>query len=128
MHYREKYHKLKTKLANKVRKKILKRDNYRCQACGFPLDLEVAHITDATLFVKYYGLEDGLKESFREDNLVTLCKSCHRSYHMVQKGLHVNDEIFYRARKVYHLFAKKRYERGYWFIPKHGMKRRIRIY
>jgi len=128
MSYRERYYKLKSKLAKKVRRKILERDNWRCQVCKSPFNLEVAHITDATLFVKYYGLEDGLKESFREDNLITLCKSCHRAYHMVQKGLYVGNKISSRAEKVYHLFAKKRYERGYWFIPKHGMKRRIRIY
>ncbi len=55
---------------NDIRKKILERDNFTCQKCGFneiPSDLEIHHIKP-----KIFEGED------ISDNLVILCSICHR--------------------------------------------------
>lgn len=50
---------------------ILHRDNYKCQCCGKKnTRLEVHHI----LYVCHGGTD-------REDNLITLCESCHKKIH-----------------------------------------------
>lgn len=54
------------------RRQIIERDNGRCQECGFDQNLHVHHITPLS--------EGG--EPFDENNLVTLCQSCHlNAYH-----------------------------------------------
>lgn len=60
----------------KLRMKIIKRDRYRCRACGrspsenVDIELEVHHI-------RPWG-EGGLTE---EENLITLCATCHNGLH-----------------------------------------------
>lgn len=51
---------------NKLRKKILERDNNQCVLCGFNEGLEVHHM---------HALYLGGKST--EDNLITLCEQCH---------------------------------------------------
>jgi len=50
-----------------LRKKVLKRDNFRCRLCGYAF-LEVHHI-------------DRNPENNNLDNLVTLCRKCHFEIH-----------------------------------------------
>ena len=50
-----------------LRKLILKRDNYRCSECGYGY-LEVHHI-------------DGDRLNNNPENLITLCRRCHRKAH-----------------------------------------------
>ena len=54
--------------------KILERDNYTCKKCGSKEHLHVHHIYPRRIF-KSLELVD--------DNLITLCGSCHQSYHAV---------------------------------------------
>ena len=61
-----------------VREAAIQRDNERCQACGvtrdeYHMDLDVHHITPFRKF-------DSHEEANRPDNLVALCRACHRQY------------------------------------------------
>jgi 5-methylcytosine-specific restriction endonuclease McrA len=53
-----------------LRKRVLRRDRWRCQFCGSMTNLEVHH----QQFRSHSG-ED------QEDNLITLCTNCHFSIH-----------------------------------------------
>jgi len=53
-----------------LRQKILERDGWRCQACGSMQNLQVHH----QRFRSHSGGD-------REDNLITLCGSCHEGIH-----------------------------------------------
>lgn len=50
-----------------LRSQRLKIDNYKCQRCGRPFDLQVHHL--------YYPLVLGTEDPYRD--LVTLCDTCH---------------------------------------------------
>jgi 5-methylcytosine-specific restriction endonuclease McrA len=52
------------------REKILRRDGWRCQRCGSMANLEVHH----QQFRSHSGPD-------HEDNLITLCNSCHSAQH-----------------------------------------------
>lgn len=52
---------------------IKKRDNYTCQDCGSFSKLEVHHL-------KYKG--DLLPWLYEDEELITLCKKCHKSWHL----------------------------------------------
>jgi len=54
----------------KLRQQILRRDNWRCQSCGAMSNLEVHH--------KQFRSQRGQDS---EENLITLCVSCHASRH-----------------------------------------------
>ena len=54
----------------KLRQEVLRRDGWRCQSCGAMSNLEVHH----QQFRSHSG-EDS------EQNLVTLCNSCHADLH-----------------------------------------------
>jgi 5-methylcytosine-specific restriction endonuclease McrA len=49
-----------------LRRKVLKRDGWRCQYCGSMQNLQVHH----RQFRNQLGADE-------EDNLITLCKGCH---------------------------------------------------
>jgi len=79
------YRKLKAELSAPWREQILARDSGACRSCGATeapdLLLHLAHITSAQAFNRYYGYPDGLRLSFRDDNLVMLCGYCHNAEH-----------------------------------------------
>jgi 5-methylcytosine-specific restriction endonuclease McrA len=54
----------------RLRKQILKRDDWRCQSCGAMTNLEVHH----TEFRSHSGPDS-------EENLITLCAACHAREH-----------------------------------------------
>ena len=53
-----------------LRQQVLRRDNWRCQSCGTMSNLEVRH--------REYRSHSGVDS---EENLITLCASCHSSVH-----------------------------------------------
>jgi ATP-dependent DNA helicase RecQ len=53
-----------------LRQLVLRRDGWRCQSCGTMLNLEVHH--------KQFRSHSGHDS---EENLITLCASCHTSVH-----------------------------------------------
>lgn len=54
-----------------LRDKMVERDNGRCQECGFDENLHVHHIEPLS--------EGG--DPYNPDNLITLCRTCHRGKH-----------------------------------------------
>ena len=71
--YKKNLHKLsslarhKHGFTNKLKQEIKNRDSNTCQECGKTDDLEVHHI-------------DGNRLNNDPENLLTLCKKCHRKY------------------------------------------------
>ena len=61
---------LKPRNYEELREEVLRRDGWRCQACGSMRNLEVHH--------QKYRSHSG---EDRADNLITLCNACHRSAH-----------------------------------------------
>jgi 5-methylcytosine-specific restriction endonuclease McrA len=60
----------------RLRKEILARDNWQCQACGCLKNLDVHHLRRRS------ALGEDL-----ETNLITLCRECHQVLHgCLQKG------------------------------------------
>jgi len=55
---------------DRVKKAVLERDQYKCRECGSTKDLEVHHMR---LWIK-------VKEH-KEEDLITLCYTCHRNHH-----------------------------------------------
>jgi 5-methylcytosine-specific restriction endonuclease McrA len=53
-----------------LRQQILRRDGWRCQACGTMSNLEVHHRE----FRSRWGADS-------EENLITLCAACHAAAH-----------------------------------------------
>lgn len=53
-----------------LRQQILRRDGWRCHACGSMQNLEVHHLT-----FRSHGGDDS------EENLITLCAECHTGAH-----------------------------------------------
>jgi len=56
---------------HKLWEEILKRDGWRCQQCGCMNNLQVHHIQSR-----------GLLGNDTEENLITLCASCHTQIHL----------------------------------------------
>ena len=57
-------------LYEQLRNEVLRRDGWRCQACGAMSNLEVHH--------KEFRSQSGHDS---EQNLITLCAGCHTSVH-----------------------------------------------
>jgi 5-methylcytosine-specific restriction endonuclease McrA len=55
-----------------LRQQVLRRDGWRCQACGTMSNLEVHH--------KEFRSHSG---NDSEENLITLCKICHDEAHQI---------------------------------------------
>ena len=58
---------LKSDTWQRLRSQRLKIDNYKCQRCGRPFDLQVHHL--------FYPTELGTENPYRD--LITLCDTCH---------------------------------------------------
>ena len=61
---------LAPQLYEQLRNQVLRRDGWRCQACGTTSNLEVHH--------KEFRSQSG---NDSEQNLITLCTTCHASVH-----------------------------------------------
>ena len=61
---------LDPKLYEELRNQVLRRDGWRCQSCGTMSNLEVHH--------KEFRSQSG---DDSEENLITLCTSCHDAVH-----------------------------------------------
>ncbi len=61
---------LDPELYDRLRQQVLRRDSWRCQSCGSRSNLEVHH-------KEFRG--QGGQDS--EENLITLCASCHSLVH-----------------------------------------------
>lgn len=68
----ERKHRLRLDAASyeKLRREVLRRDNWRCQFCGMMTNLEIHHL-------QYRSHSGGDSEL----NLITLCAACHAEHH-----------------------------------------------
>ena len=64
--------KLNTTRWNKVRKKALIRDGYKCVRCGAQEKLHIHHIKPKSIYPAL---------TYKLDNLITLCRCCHKKEH-----------------------------------------------
>lgn len=72
------------KLAQSTRRAVLERDGYECQECDEPVGgKHNPHVETANVHHKEPVSEGGTNEP---DNLVTLCKGCHKEKHQSQTG------------------------------------------
>lgn len=101
---------IKNELQKEWREKILKRDGYKCRACQSDYHPQLCHITGTTTLLMG---GHSIKESFREDNLVTLCFVCHKVQHNEQKGLLITETAKNRAKNIRKLFNSIKKERGW---------------
>ncbi len=62
-----------------IRTRIFVRDDYTCQKCGSATDLSIHHI----LAVQDEGKDD-------DDNLITLCFSCHREWGLAEMIMEIS--------------------------------------
>lgn len=62
---------LKSKYWHRVRKMVLKRDDYTCGTCGSKLRLQVHHLS----------YDNHLNEHLHLDDLITICHRCHCTLH-----------------------------------------------
>ena len=65
---------LKSSYWNRVRNRVLTRDDHKCIICGSKDSLEVHHNTYKHHFAEYKHLDD----------LMTLCRNCHNVHHEAQ--------------------------------------------
>ena|SRR3989304_608908 len=86
-----------SELTKELRPKILKRDNYTCQRCGFTVN----YIT-AKLHIHHI---DGLGTNNIESNLITICVNCHSK--ITQKNLKKKSKIIKCPICKYEFFTKK---------------------
>lgn len=71
--HRSYYELLKDPRWTKKRQKILKRDNFKCTACGAKHNLQVHHT--------YYIGNHNYPWAYPDESLITLCEECHNHYH-----------------------------------------------
>jgi len=70
-----------------LRNQVLRRDGWRCQACGTMSNLEVHH--------KRFRSHSGEDEA---ENLITLCSACHVSVHRSWHTSALTDHTFHVRR------------------------------
>ena len=92
------------------REKIFNRDKRSCRVCNSNSSLQLCHITSVTT-LRWQGYS--IEESYREDNLVTMCYVCHKIQHNHQKGLLITQFAKDRAKKIKELLDRIKAERGW---------------
>lgn len=60
---------------NKIRKRIYERDNWTCKDCG-------KYSRQKHVLVAHHVVPYRVKKEHKEENLVTLCRQCHRKRHL----------------------------------------------
>lgn len=76
------------------REKALERDGYRCQVCSvdesdYHLPLDVHHIKRVKKFKDEYEYPEWYKKANKLDNLISLCRSCHKRW----EGIPLTPEV-----------------------------------
>jgi large subunit ribosomal protein L31 len=67
---------------SEIRKKVLKRDNYKCQDCGYTPEEEGKYLNVHHIIPRG---ENGIY-NHELDNLITVCRTCHERIHGVKTG------------------------------------------
>ena len=69
------------RISGRIKKRILKRDDFSCRTCGSKNNLTIHHIVPLADFFKKNKNEKDLGEVRNDENLLTLCESCHEKVH-----------------------------------------------
>lgn len=80
------------------RRKILKRDHFKCTKCGYEDNLNVHHI---------YYVHFKKAWQYPNDALITLCGKCHKEWHD-NHDIEIRDSIWSRGKKKYQAPIKKK--------------------
>ena len=72
------------------RKRILKRDGYKCRYCSSKTNLHVHH----KFYLRYPDNTKALPWDYPDDVLITLCYNCHKKVHQSKKI-----KFYYTSRK-----------------------------
>lgn len=128
----EPYQAYRAPLQARWRPAILDRDHHRCRNCKTsstkrkPMQLDMAHITDAVAFVRAAGDHRAVTFSYRWDNLYILCHDCHVASHRFR----LDKDMQERRWQVQQLEAQLRRLRGwsspYAALPPHMLPERLR--
>ena len=78
------------------RKKIFKRDKWRCTVCGGKYDLQAHHT---------YYVNNKLPWSYPPESVITLCGSCHHKYHIEHENIFLKK---FPPKKKYHKKKRKK--------------------
>jgi 5-methylcytosine-specific restriction endonuclease McrA len=68
--FKAKYSKAALERYSQLRRKVLNRDGWRCQACGSASKLQIHHLQFRSA-LGHHAM----------DNLITLCDDCHKDLH-----------------------------------------------
>jgi len=104
------YQTIRKKLQDSWRENIFSRDKHCCRVCGSNDHLQLCHITSLTTLM-FNGMP--IEDSYRDDNLITMCFICHKIQHNNQKGLLITQAAKNRAKRITALFEKIKQERGW---------------
>jgi len=83
-----------TTFNNKLRRKIRRRDNYKCQSCGMT---EKEHLTVYGKRLDVHHI-DYDKDNSKENNLISLCRRCHSKTNSNREQW---ENIFKKKGKIY---------------------------
>lgn len=70
---------------DEIRQAVFARDNHKCVVCGKSENIQPHHLTYRNIYNEQLA------------DLVTLCRTCHATYHAVQKRADFINEIYKRA-------------------------------
>lgn len=65
-------------ISKEQKERLFKRDNHKCQICGYDETLTLHHI---------YGRKQCQILALDDNNLITLCFKCHQNYHRTYKNV-----------------------------------------
>lgn len=113
---------------NRWRSRMIKNTGY-CSCCGTAEDLELAHITPVEEFFYKYGRRRilrhptlkhrGIELSYRDDNLLLLCRTCHDAQTLGWGIWHAHEnpetflELMHRRHRVLDMFEEIIGKRGW---------------
>lgn len=89
---------LQTEQFDKLRQTVLLRDHNRCVICGSISELQIHHLTYRNVYHE------------NTQDLITLCRKCHATYHAIEKKKEAVEEIYLHDIKTEKSAREKEWE------------------